>query len=135
VAVSADVGVQTTATGNVVRGRTYRYSSTITNNGVSDASGVSVSSSGTPAGIAFVSNSGDCTQNYPCALGTLAPGSTRTITTTLCVPSNYAGPAGFAISVQVSATSSDPNSLNDTYIISNALDTEAIFANDFEGCP
>jgi len=135
VTVSADVGVQTTATGNVVRGRTYRYTSTITNNGVSDASGVSVSSSGTPAGIAFVSNSGDCTQNYPCALGTLTPGSTRTITTTLCVPSNYSGPSLFAISVHASATSSDPSSLNNTYMISNSLDAEAIFANDFEACP
>ena len=134
VTVSADVGVQTTATGKFVRGGTYAYTSTITNHGASDASGVSVSSA-LPAGFGFVSNSGDCTQNYPCALGNLAPGATRSIVTTLCVPSNYAGPALFPISVLASATSSDPNSANNTYMISNSLDAGAIFANGFEICP
>ena len=60
---------------------------TLTNNGLSDAQGVSVADP-TPSGLGFVSNTGDCTTAFPCELGTVAAGSTRTITTTFDVSPN-----------------------------------------------
>ena len=47
------------------------YTITVTNTGPSDAAGVVVSDA-TPTGLVFVSNTGDCTTAFPCALGVRA---------------------------------------------------------------
>ena len=48
------------------------YTITVTNAGPSDAAGVTLADP-TPPGLTFVSNAGDCTTAFPCALGTLPP--------------------------------------------------------------
>ena len=62
----------------------------MTNTGPSDAAGVVVSDA-TPTGLVFVSNTGDCTTAFPCALGVVPAGATRTITATFTVPITYPG--------------------------------------------
>ena len=84
-------GSRSPVTAHVVAGRTVSYTLVVTNDGPSDATGVSLADP-TPAGLVFVSNAGACTAAFPCALGTLTPGSTRTITATYQVPPGYAAP-------------------------------------------
>ncbi len=92
----------------VIAGNTASYTIVVSNTGPSDAASVVVADT-TPAGLTFVSNSGDCTTAYPCNLGTLAAGQNRTITTTFQVPANYAG--ANPISNTASVTSpTDPGS-------------------------
>jgi uncharacterized repeat protein (TIGR01451 family) len=82
--------VKTAVEANVVPGNTASYTIVVTNNGPSDAASVVVNDP-TPAGLTFVSNAGACTTAFPCNLGTVAAGATRTITTTFRVPSDYSG--------------------------------------------
>ena len=65
-------------------------------------------------GLTFVSNAGDCTTAFPCALGTVPAGATRTITTTFSVPVGYAGPSPIANVAAVSATTPDPDASDNT---------------------
>ena len=75
----------------------------------------------TPASLAFVSNTGDCAVAFPCALGTLVPGATRTITATYQVPPGYTAPATIVNTATVTATSSDVNPANNTASATTAL--------------
>ena len=50
-----------------------------------------VVSDATPTGLVFVSNTGACTTAFPCALGVVPAGATRTITATFTVPITYPG--------------------------------------------
>src|SRR5262249_25587066 len=83
------------------------FTLTVTNQGPSVATGVTVADP-TPPGLLFVSNSGDCTTAFPCALGNLAPGATRTITTTLSVPSGYVSPDPIVNQASVTSGTPDP---------------------------
>ncbi len=91
-ATAALVIVKTALETSVTPGGNASYTIAVTNNGPSDATGVVVSDP-TPAGLVFVSNTGACTTAFPCTLGTVPAGETRTITTTFQVPANYAGPS------------------------------------------
>ena len=82
------------------------YTITVTNSGPSDAAGVVVSDA-TPTGLVFVSNTGDCTTAFPCALGVVPAGATRTITATFTVPITYPGLGPIVNVASVSATTPD----------------------------
>ena len=82
--------VKTANEASVILGNTASYTILVTNTGPSDAANVVVTDT-TPAGLTFVSNAGDCITAFPCNLGTLPVGQSRTITTTFQVPANYAG--------------------------------------------
>jgi uncharacterized repeat protein (TIGR01451 family) len=88
------------------------YTITVTNNGPSDAAAVVVNDP-TPAGTTFVSNSGACTTPFPCALGILTAGQTRTITTTFTTSSTFTG-SSIANTATVTSTTSDPSSGNNS---------------------
>src|SRR6185295_3410555 len=62
-------------------GQQGTFTFTVHNPGPYVAPAVTVSN--TLTALTFVSNSGDCTTAYPCKLGDLQSGDTRTITTTL----------------------------------------------------
>src|SRR5262249_56236484 len=68
----------------------------------------------TPTGLTFISNTGDCTTPFPCNLGTVAAGTTRTITATYLVPPSYTTPDPIVNQVTVSSTTGDPNNANNT---------------------
>src|SRR5690606_32026121 len=73
--------VKTANEGAAAPGSTASYTIVVTNNGPSDATDVVVSDP-TPAGLTFVSNAGSCTTAFPCDLGVLPAGESRTITST-----------------------------------------------------
>src|SRR6185436_15811596 len=91
VTASADLQITKTGPASVVPGTNVVYTITVTNTGPSDAASVVVTDA-TPAGLTFVSNTGDCLTAFPCALGTVAAGATRAITTTFAVPASYTTP-------------------------------------------
>jgi len=108
----ADLSIVKTGPVSVVRGTNAVYTITVSNAGPDAADAVQVQDA-TPAGLAFVSNSADCTTAFPCALGTIASGATRTITTTLSVPSGYSGPSPYTNTATVSSAA-DPTPANDS---------------------
>jgi len=111
---SADLAITKTDGGvSVAPGANVVYTLVITNNGPSDAVAVSVADA-TPAGTTFVSNSGDCTTPFPCALGTLASGQSRTITTTITVGSGFPAPGTVTNTATVSSTTPDTVPGNNT---------------------
>src|SRR5262249_33706068 len=68
-------------------GTNVTYTLTVTNNGPSDVAGAIITDQ-TPAGLTFVTNS--CTPaTFPCSLGPLAAGASRTITATFSVPPGF----------------------------------------------
>ena len=80
---------------------------TVTNQGPSNAADVVVTDP-TPPGLTFVSNTGACTTPFPCNLGTLAAGASRTITATYFVPPSYRTPDPIVNTATVSSTTPDP---------------------------
>ena len=65
-----------------------------------------------PPGLVFLPPlTGDCTGTFPCAIGTLAPGGSRTVTAKFLVPVTYAGPD--LIENTASATTSSPETVLD----------------------
>jgi uncharacterized repeat protein (TIGR01451 family) len=61
-----------------------------------------------PSGLTLVSTAGDCPAGFPCALGTLPNGGTRTFTVTYAVPSGYTTPDPMVNTVTVTSTTPDP---------------------------
>ena len=90
------------------------FTTVVTNNGPSDAQGVSVADP-TPAGLTFVSNAGACvTGAFPCSLSAVPAGATRTITSTYQVPPAYPAPAPIVNVATVSSTTPDPTPGNNS---------------------
>ena len=101
-APSAALQITKAGPANAVAGTNIVYTITVTNAGPSDATGVTLTDP-TPPGLTFVSNAGDCTTAFPCNLGTLPPGATRTITATFAIPSGYTTPNPIANTATVSS--------------------------------
>jgi uncharacterized repeat protein (TIGR01451 family) len=128
---SADLALSNTGPASVTPGQTVAFTITVTNNGPSDAAGVSVADA-TPAGLSFLSNAGACVSAFPCSLGTIAAGTSRTITATYQVPSGYAGANPIVNTATVSAATADPAGANDTQAASvpvNAPSADLAIAN------
>src|SRR5262249_20120326 len=67
----------------------------------------------------------DCTTAFPCALGSLAPNETRTITSTFTVPLGYTTPNPIAQTASVTATTPDQTPGNNTATAETPVDTRA----------
>src|SRR5262249_62020356 len=65
-------------------------------------------------GLTFVANTGGCTTASPCALGTVAAGTSRTITTTFAVPASYTAPDPIVNTATVTSATPDPSAANNT---------------------
>jgi hypothetical protein len=92
----------------------------VTNAGPAEAAAVQVTDV-TPAGLTFVSNALDCTTAFPCTLGSLAAGATRTITATYSVPASYPGPGPIENTASVTSANSDPAPANNSATASTDL--------------
>ena len=123
----ADVAVVMTGPAAVAKGADAVYTITVTHNGLGSAANVSVADP-TPADLTFVSNTGDCATAFPCSLGSLTTGETRTITATFNVPSGYAGPSPFTNTATVTATTADPTPANNSSSVQTAVMTVADLA-------
>ncbi|ANB18193.1 Hypothetical protein I596_2181 [Dokdonella koreensis DS-123] len=104
----ADLVVTKSGPATVTPGDAVVYTIVVTNQGPSEATNVVVADA-TPAGLVFVSNAGACTTTYPCSLGTLASGASRTITTTYTVPADYSGANPIVNTAIGSSDTPDPN--------------------------
>jgi uncharacterized repeat protein (TIGR01451 family) len=109
----ADLTISKTGTASVLPGGTINYVITVTNQGLSDAQAVTVADV-TPSGLTFVSNTGDCTTPFPCTLGTVPAGATRTIDTAFSVPGTYLTPNPIVNTTTVSSATTDPVAANNT---------------------
>jgi uncharacterized repeat protein (TIGR01451 family) len=106
--ILANLAIAKTGPATFTAGGSLTYTVVVTNNGPSPALAVQVADP-TPAGLVFVSNSGDCVSVFPCALGLVAPGATRTITATYTVPAAYAGPYPIQNTASVAGANADPD--------------------------
>ncbi|HWS72248.1 MAG TPA: DUF11 domain-containing protein, partial [Thermoanaerobaculia bacterium] len=112
ISAQPDLAVTKSGPASFQAGQNLVYTVVVTNAGTLPAANSFVSDT-TPAGINFVSNSGGCANPYPCALGTLAPGQTVTITSTYSVPAAYAGTT-ISNTATASTSSSDGNPSNNS---------------------
>ena len=85
----------------------------VTNHGPAEATEVTVADT-TTSGLMFVGNTGDCTTTFPCVLGTIPAGQTRTILTTFAVPLGYAGPDTISNTATVVTTATDVDLANNS---------------------
>jgi uncharacterized repeat protein (TIGR01451 family) len=108
----------------VVPGQNVSYTLTVTNAGPSDSGDVTLADV-TPAGMVFVSNSGDCASAFPCSLGTLAAGATRTVLATFHLPSDYAGAGPISNTAEVTSATSDPVAANNSASATSAIGAAA----------
>jgi uncharacterized repeat protein (TIGR01451 family) len=106
-----DLQISKTGPPTAVFGQNVTFTIQVKNNGPSPSSSVTVADP-TPANLTFVGNSGDCTTAFPCALGTVNNGATKTISATYTV----SGGAGSNITntATVSSPSTDNVNTNDT---------------------
>jgi uncharacterized repeat protein (TIGR01451 family) len=107
----ADLAATKTGPGSATPPTNVGYRIVVTNNGPSDAAAVQLTDP-TPTGLSFVSNTGSCTSAFPCNLGTIGAGQSRTIDTTFNVPASYLGPDPISNTANVSASTTDPNGGN-----------------------
>ena len=121
----ADLAITKTGPASVVAGANVVYTITVTNAGPSNAEGVVVTDV-TPTGLTFVSNAGDCTTPFPCALGTVPAGAPpSTITATFAVPLSYTTPDPLPNTATVSTATSDPVAANNTVTVQTPLNRNA----------
>jgi uncharacterized repeat protein (TIGR01451 family) len=124
-AASADLSITKVGPAQVFRGQPVVYTITVTNNGPTDAAGVTVADP-TPTGLTFVSNTGDCVTAFPCTLGSVQSGASRTITATFDVPAAYAGPEPVVNAATVASSTADPDGTNNSASASARLDPSSL---------
>jgi uncharacterized repeat protein (TIGR01451 family) len=118
---TADLAItKTSVQPSAVPGATIGYTTTVTNLGQATATSVVVSDP-TPTGLTFGSNAGDCLTPFPCALGDLAPGATRTITSTFSVPPDFPTSSPLANTASVTSATPDPATANNTATASTPI--------------
>jgi uncharacterized repeat protein (TIGR01451 family) len=108
---SSDLRISKVGPSTVITpGSSFNYTITVNNDGASDAQNIIVTDP-LPAGVTFVSNAGDCTTAFPCSLGTVPAGSSKTITATYAVPAST--PATSVTNIaSVTSDTPDPNTDN-----------------------
>ncbi len=109
----ADLEITKSGPETVVVGTTVEYRITVTNRGPSIATDVQVSDP-TPPGLTFVSNAEACTTPFPCDLGAIPPGGSRTIVSTYAVPPDYAGPDPVVNTATTTSPVPDPDPSDNT---------------------
>jgi uncharacterized repeat protein (TIGR01451 family) len=123
----ANLRIMKTGPATAVSGTTIAYTLLIANDGPSSATDTVVTDP-TTAGLAFVSNSGDCTTAFPCQLGTLQPGDSRTITSTFTVLPGNGLPSSVTNTSTVSSPVPDPNPEDNTSSATTAITASADLA-------
>ena len=101
-------------------GANLEYTIVVTNHGPSDAPNATVVDP-TPAGLTFVSNAGACATAFPCDLGPIPVGQSRTITATFLVPSGYSGPDPVVNTATVCGPAADPDLANNSATATTAV--------------
>ena len=114
-----DLAITKSGPATAAFGQNVTFTITVTNNGPSSAEGVTVHDP-TPANLTFVANSGDCTTAFPCVLGTLAAGVSKTINATFTVT----GGAGSNVTNSANVTSTSTDTVGGNNVDSHTLFVE-----------
>ena len=93
-------------------GTDITFTIVVTNNGP-DTAVNTILVDPTPPGLTWLSNSGDCVGAFPCALGDIVLGGSRTITSVFHIDANYSGPDPLINYASVSSDIFDPTPDND----------------------
>ena len=72
-----------------------------------------------------MSTTGACTTAFPCGLGGVPAGATRTIIATFTIPPDYGGPSPIENVTEVSSTTSDTNTANNVATALTTLNRDA----------
>ena len=105
--VIADLAILKTGPANGTIGEPVTFTIVVRNLGPNTAVNT-VLTDPTPAGLQFVANAGACTTAFPCDLGNLALGETRTVQTTFLIPAGYTGPSTILNIASVTSDTPDP---------------------------
>ena len=122
---AADLAIAGTGPVAVAAGASASYAWTVTNDGLDDGTGVALSDV-LPAGMTFVSavsDQGSCSdtgQAISCSLGSLADGSSATVTVVASASPSKAGQA-LVNTVSVSGHQNDPNQANNNSSVSTIV--------------
>jgi uncharacterized repeat protein (TIGR01451 family) len=130
VAASADLAITNTGPASASAGQAITYTLSVRNNGPSDAQNVSVSDM-LPSGETFLSasvGSGSGTSYASGNLGTLAAGSSTSITLVARINGNVAGGSTLTDTATVSSSTSDPNAINNTATFNTTVSSSADLA-------
>jgi MYXO-CTERM domain-containing protein len=115
VASGGDLAVTVTGTTPVVAGQNATVTTILTNNGPGDAAEVVLngvlSGSGANPPV-FSANAGQCSDAFPCSLGTVAKGASVTVTSTFNVPTGFQN--GVTFTATATASTPDSNAANNT---------------------
>lgn len=110
---SADLVITKTGPAGVAPGGTLTFTIAVKNNGPGDATNVVVNDP-TPPRASFNGTSGACTTSFPCNLGTIVAGQTKTINATYTASSSRSSEGRTINNVaSVSTTAFDANPAND----------------------
>src|SRR5262249_50321108 len=131
---SANLSITKAGPPVVVPGNPVQYTLTVTNDGPSAAADVVVTDP-TPPGLTFVSAAGACTGAFPCNIGSLAAGASRTITATFLVPAGYLAPNPIVQTATVSSPTPDPNSADNSMMVETPVDATADVAVTKQATP
>jgi uncharacterized repeat protein (TIGR01451 family) len=105
-AQSSDLAIVASGPSSFHTGSNVSYSATVTNNGPSTAPDAQVFGT-PPPGTTFASNTGDCT-DFPCSLGSIPAGGSKTFTATYSVPSSYSSKDPIQLALNAIAPVPDP---------------------------
>ncbi|GAB4184804.1 MAG: hypothetical protein Tsb002_08100 [Wenzhouxiangellaceae bacterium] len=119
---SADVAVVKSGPATVVAGDQVTYTLSVTNNGPSTATSVSLDDP-TPAGLTFVSATAPCGGGFPCALGDLASGASLSVDVTFAVPAGATG--SIDNTATVTSPTPDPTPGNNTSTTTTTINSDA----------
>jgi uncharacterized repeat protein (TIGR01451 family) len=120
----SDVGIALSGPGQIDRDSATSYTITVRNDGPLPANNVTVDVTSAEATIMTLSTT--C-PTLPCALGTLAPGESRTLAISVLVPASSAATV-IQISASVTSSAADPNNANNVVTISTQLNCPALDA-------
>ena len=123
VGAQSDLSITKTGPPATNTGQNVVYTIIVNNAGPSPVTNAVVADP-TPVGLAFQSNSGACTGQFPCNLGPLASGQSVTITSTYTVPGNYGG-ATIVNTASVSSSVNDPNTGNNSSTVTTNVAQQA----------
>lgn len=116
--LSADVAITVTASGFRAGGN-VTYVVNVKNNGPTTAVDTQVVNTA-PSGITFSSNSGDCSTNFPCMLGDIPSGSSKSFTSKFTVPVSYTNNS-ITSTFNAAAAIPDPNTTNNSATANSTL--------------
>jgi len=115
VATGGDLQLTVRGPTPVTAGNTATVTTTLTNLGPGDAAEVVINGTLSGAGAnppTFTSNSGQCLNAFPCAMGTIQKGVTVSVTSTFSVPAGFQN--GTTFTATVAASTPDSNSANNS---------------------